>query len=214
MSMILLPCHAVWTGGPLVGKLREEWLLAPFQIQGNDHLCFREHVEMGLREREKRDAVLVISGGKTKKETQLSEARSYLNLARAMGASDGILLEEYARDSFENVLFGLCRYHDEFGVYPKELVIVGFEFKRTRFTKHHLRTLEIENFTYIGNEPQGQPPEYYAELEKAEHEHAVRHFAADQVGKQPPLSTKRQQRNPHKQAHNYAATNPRYAFMM
>lgn len=40
-----------------------------------------------------------------------------------------ISTETFARDSFENVVFLICRFYEIFGTYPERITIVGFEFK-------------------------------------------------------------------------------------
>jgi hypothetical protein len=60
-------------------------------------------------------------------------------------------------DSFENLLFGLCRFKELAGVYPEKLTIVGWNFKRYRFEIHR-RALHfpLHGFRYEGV---GDPPD-------------------------------------------------------
>ena len=45
--------------------------------------------------------------------------------------------ESFARDSYENFVFSLCRFRELTGKYPEEVVVVGYEFKRRRFVDLH-----------------------------------------------------------------------------
>jgi hypothetical protein len=48
-----------------------------------------------------------------------------------------VATEEHARDSFENLLFSICRFYELTGNYPESITVVGFEFKKERFIKVH-----------------------------------------------------------------------------
>lgn len=50
-------------------------------------------------------------------------------------------LQEHARDSFENLLFSLCRFHALTGHYPERLLLVSYEFKHERFAGLHAKAL-------------------------------------------------------------------------
>jgi hypothetical protein len=47
------------------------------------------------------------------------------------------IMAAQARDSFENLLFSLCRFHELTGCYPTDVTVVSFEFKRWRFSNLH-----------------------------------------------------------------------------
>lgn len=221
--LIILPCHGIWKRGPSNGESSDEWYLASFQIQGKDHLCFKEHIQICL-DLLKKDpqATLVISGGQTKKEAgPISEALSYYELALRLKPSQYVLervtTEEFARDSFENVLYLICRFYELHERYPSRITIVGFEFKRDRFINKHLKQalLYQENIEYIGNMPNpvdlndSERRHYFEDIEKSEHDHAVIHFARDWYGVMPPLSVKKERRNPFNRYHGYALSNPK-----
>lgn len=219
--LIILPCHSVWSPGPSNGESRDEWSLAPFQFEGNDHLCFVDHVKKSLDELKKdENALLIISGGQTKKASgPKSEAYSYYQLTETLCEDDALLdrigLEEFARDSFENVLFLICRFYEYQGRYPQQVTIVGFEFKRERFVKYHLqRALSFpeKKVRYIGNapDPQGDENErakYFHDLESSEMMHALSHFQKDWYGIGESLLGKKKQRNPFKRMHGYGSSN-------
>jgi hypothetical protein len=97
---------------------------------------------------ESEGALLVFSGGYTRRDAGArSEAGSYWLVADAMkwfgaqGVRDRALLEDRARDSFENLLFSVCRFRQFSGSYPQKITIVSYDFKRTRFLKMHALSL-------------------------------------------------------------------------
>ena len=61
-------------------------------------------------------------------------------------------LQEHARDSFENLLFSLCRFYELTGHYPGELTVVGYDFKHERFTDLHRAALRWpdQHFKFVG----------------------------------------------------------------
>lgn len=60
--------------------------------------------------------------------------------------------QERARDSFENLLFGLCRFYELTGAYPQSVVVVGYGFKRARFVALHRAAVgyPADRFFYLG----------------------------------------------------------------
>lgn len=218
--LIILPCHSIWHGGQSMGQNKEEWSLAPFQHEGKDHLCFIDHIESSLQLLESDPkATLVISGGQTKSEIEISESQSYLNLARVIlpdstsALAGRIALEEYARDSMENVIFLISRFFELHETYPKHITVVGFEFKRSRFLNHHFKALNFpsENVHYVGNSP--TPPEsvavaYFEDLKNSEYRFAVKLFESDWFGVQEGLKSKKTSRNPFNRAHSFDKSNP------
>ncbi|ODV80939.1 uncharacterized protein CANTADRAFT_76849 [Suhomyces tanzawaensis NRRL Y-17324] len=222
-KLVILPCHSIWKPGPTLGDSRQEWSLASFQVEGNDHLSFKEHITRSLDYlRSDPDAYLVISGGQTKRELgPVSESLSYYLLAQALLKEESIELnnrittEEFARDSFENVIFLICRYYEIFGKYPDSITIIGFEFKRIRFLDYHMQALKwpSSNVEYIGNLPnpdlvRDQRQKYFEDLEASEFKHAVEHFKADKFGTKSPLIEKKLSRNPFSRSHGYEISNP------
>ena len=112
--------------------------------------------------------------------------------------------EEFARDSYENLLFSICRFHELTQRYPERITVVGFTFKRARFTQLHRAALRYPHwqFDYIGINPvsTATTTEYVAEQE---HVNSFLPFSSDPYGCAPPLSTKRLQRNPFRRSHGY-----------
>lgn len=216
--LVIVPCHGIWQGG-VNGDDRNEWVLAPFQIEGEDHLCFKQHLLQAFDiTKSQSNSLMIISGGKTKADTPLSEAHSYYQLlVNIVGKNETLArvkLEEYAKDSFENVLFLFCRFFEVAGRYPDKVTIVGFEFKRYRFLMNHLQyamNFPLTKAVYIGNSPtpsEARKDEYFKELHQSEYAHAIRHFEIDFYGRRDPLLKKKISRNPYDEHHSYIVSNP------
>ncbi|CAN4097748.1 unnamed protein product [Withania somnifera] len=82
------------------------------------------------------DALLLFSGGETWKDAgPRSEAQSYWTVAESKGKQESVrgraLTEEHARDSFENLLFSVCRFRELTGTYPHNITVIGYDFKKT-----------------------------------------------------------------------------------
>ncbi|KAI3733101.1 hypothetical protein L1987_64319 [Smallanthus sonchifolius] len=62
------------------------------------------------------------------------------------------LTEEYARDSFENLLFSVCRFRELTGSYPQNITVVGYDFKKERFVNLHRSAIRFPEtrFLYSG----------------------------------------------------------------
>ena len=170
-KIIIVPGHGVCKRGcttPELAPLDESWVgifrgEGPFYIE---HAC-----EGVLRAADSPDAILVFSGGQTREAAgPRSEAESYFEIAADAGwwgHSDvyhRALKEEYARDSFENLLFSLALFLRETGEIPEHVTVVGWKFKERRFDLHRQALKWPRNrFTYVGK---NNPVD--AELQKAE----------------------------------------------
>lgn len=66
--------------------------------------------------------------------------------------------EDDALDSFQNLLFSIARFHEYTGRYPSRITVVGYEFKRRRFTELHRAALRWpeDRFRYIGIDAVGE----------------------------------------------------------
>lgn len=64
----------------------------------------------------------------------------------------GMTLQEHARDSFENLLFSVCRFREATGHYPAQITVASFEFKHARFADLHLKALQwpLQRFRFLG----------------------------------------------------------------
>ncbi|KAK6463303.1 hypothetical protein DFJ63DRAFT_338513 [Scheffersomyces coipomensis] len=225
-NLVILPCHAIWKGGVELGETRDEWHLVNFQIDGYDHLAFKDHIIQSIDYiKSKPESFLIISGGQTKVESgPISESLSYYQLATNLIEDEhkhSILsrmsTEEHARDSFENVIFSICRFYELFNRYPEAITIIGFEFKRERFLTYHLDKalrFPLHKVEYVGNSPTpkdfSKPDQerYFKELDDSEYRFAVKFFEQDWYGIKKPLASKKSTRNPFKRSHGYAQSNP------
>lgn len=65
--------------------------------------------------------------------------------------------EEYALDSFQNLLFSIARFHEFTGRYPEEITVIGYDMKRKRFTELHRAALRwpLSRFHYVGMDVEG-----------------------------------------------------------
>ncbi|OMO57748.1 hypothetical protein CCACVL1_25687 [Corchorus capsularis] len=62
------------------------------------------------------------------------------------------LTEEHARDSFENLLFSVCRFRELTGTYPQNITVVSYDFKEERFAHLHRSAIGFpeSQFFYVG----------------------------------------------------------------
>jgi len=138
-------------------------------------------------------------------QTQLSDLRLRGSSTSRAGQEEFLpvvaraVTEDFASDSFQNLLFSLCRFKEVVGHYPNKVTVVGFTFKKHRFVSLHRSALRIpsDHFSYIGV----QPPEHsrfnLKEAEEGEWTAAVKSFQVDPYGCfTPELQAKRLQRNP------------------
>ena len=182
--------------------------------------CYIEHIRFGIELVARQPAsLLVFSGGQTRlKAGPRSEGQSYWTLASQFawwgnaGVQARATAEEFARDSFENVLFGIARFRECTGHYPDSIEVFGWKFKRERFDLHR-RTLKWpfgdECFKYHGV---NNPPDLTGSL-KGEAQ-ALEAFKLDPFGTEEPLRAKRDRRNPFHLQPPYPATCPEIAVLL
>ena len=124
-KLLILHCYGVYHRGvfhadyPEYVRIYEQQLRESFRLL--DEGCYD---------------VLVISGGYTKPEAEKSEARGMLDWADELELprKKGIaLLEEYAKDSFENLLFSTCRFFQFFGEFPGTVHSCTWKLNTERF---------------------------------------------------------------------------------
>lgn len=159
--------HAVIVAGHAVLRRladpRDEanWFLLDFQRGEVPWLL--GHAEAGVRAAAADPrAMLIFSGGQTRQEAgPRSEAESYAWAAAHEGwfgfpeVAGRAVTEEFARDSFENLLFSLAQFRLATGVWPRQVSFVSWQFKQQRFELHRAAIgWPAERFTFLGaNDP-------------------------------------------------------------
>lgn len=258
--LIIVPCHSIWNQSaradhtPNLGHLAEHWFLAPFQLEGNDHIAFIKHglqAILRLVKDPSNRSVVVFSGSQTKLPAGcISEAQSYYllmwrlislahedegsfpesfpeDIVKSLKDIKAIMLlrsitvqslftslittEEFALDSFENLLFSIYRFKQFTEEFPKRITIVGFGFKKRRFLELHAKAINfpVKDVKYVSVDPSPtgydstQLKAYFDELESLELRNALDLFASDWYGSKSKLKAKKGTRNPFRRINNY-----------
>jgi hypothetical protein len=194
----------------------EGWYLKHFQA--GEGRFYVEHVEAGVRLAAANPAsLLLFSGGQTDQAAgPRSEAQGYWLIAEHRGwfgapsVRERATTEEFSLDSFENVLCGICRFHEFTGAYPRSITAVGWAFKGPRFDLHRAALRwPAARWRYVGP---NDPPD----LARAEHFEAIRRsgYLSDPYGAGPEPASKRSARNPFRRQHGYAASCPDLAGLL
>jgi hypothetical protein len=204
--LVIVAGHAVLRAEKLNIAHRSDsgWYLLPYQKNRGYPAIIVSHIQKGV-EVSLRDekSLLIFSGGQTRKDVgPLSEGLSYYLLSEQnqyfpIHLMNRIFLEEFAKDSYENLLFSICRFREITNHYPSKITVVGFDFKSYRFTELHRKAIHfpIQNFSYIGLHVNHRNFDYHqAQLGE---NIAVEEFMNDLYGcKNPELQIKRKKRNP------------------
>ncbi|KAG6508064.1 hypothetical protein ZIOFF_033421 [Zingiber officinale] len=161
-NLVMVAGHSIYTSTNC-GKFDNEdsWFLEPYQKNPGQAATFLAHIQVGVESAAKDEgALLLFSGGETRKDGgPRSEAQSYWFVAESKGwfghkdsVRDRALTEEHARDSFENLLFSVCRFRELTGSYPQNITIISYDFKRERFAQLHRPAIGFPegSFFYVG----------------------------------------------------------------
>lgn len=228
-DLVIVACHAPLraelTEPPVDPEREDNWVLLPYQH--GEVPFYLDHIRRGaVLAAHNPAALLVFSGSRSRPAAgRWSEAASYREVARRMGwwtssaRSDLRLeldrrsaLEEYGLDSFENLLFSICRFQELSGTYPRHVTVVSWAFKSMRFEVHR-RALRwpMNRFRFVGH---GDP----FDLQAAEESElsTLQAFLQDPHGRGPELTRKRKARNPFDQHHRYGecpGLGPFFAFL-
>lgn len=216
--------HAVIVAGHAVMRLNQlsvadhkesAWYLLSYQIGQGFPEIITSHIQKGIEiANNDQNSLLIFSGGQTRNDVgPTSEAASYYYLAKEKNwidnkISDRIYLDEFARDSFENLLFSICRFKEVLGYYPSKVTVIGFDFKGDRFSTLHRKAIKFpeERFTYIGIKPDN--PFDYQKAVSGE-QLALKSFTEDFYGcNDPALKQKREVRNPFRRTIPYQLVCP------
>lgn len=187
------------------------WFLLDFQR--GEPRKYIEHIRRGVAEAAADpDALLLFSGGPTRREAgPRSEALSYWLVAEHYGwfghtaVRERTYLEDFARDSFENLLFGICRFREVAGVLPEQVSVVSWEFKRQRFEDLHRDAIAWprERFRYVG----ANDPDAIGQALEAE-QRAREKYRLDPYSNGPEFRAKKDERNPFRRQNGYALSCP------
>jgi hypothetical protein len=203
-ALVLVACHSVYTGTTFSAAAADDpsaWALLDYQKRAPGQAAsFLEHARLGVEAAAgDPEALLLFSGGATRASAgPRAEAAGYWLLAEAEGwfgraaVRARAFTEERARDSFENLLFGLCRFRELTGGYPERVVVVSYEFKRRRFAELHASALRWPpaRLAFAGT------PALDAAAAEAGEAGATAAFAADPFGCAVELAAKRAARDP------------------
>jgi hypothetical protein len=217
--LVVVAGHAVYTAaGRDERTLADEasWFLEPFQHGQLSTML--SHIRRGVELAAADNAsLLLFSGGETRASAgPRSEAASYWEAADASAwfgrpqVRGRAALEAQARDSFENLLFSVCRFRELSGSYPELITVVSFAFKRWRFEELHRAALRFprSRFGFEGLDPPGLPPSVL-EGEKAR---SAKPFERDPYGcADAGLQQKRRERNPFRRSVSYPQGCPELA---
>ncbi|EGG11816.1 uncharacterized protein MELLADRAFT_90735 [Melampsora larici-populina 98AG31] len=181
----------------------------------------------------RKDALLIYSGGQTrlKSNSSLSESTSYSNVANSLNLyqviydqlleerqldrhqrfriheflTDRVTTEEFALDSWTNLVFSVARFKEFTGHYPHHITVIGHSFKSKRFQEIHREALRwpSEKFEYVSIQDDSNQLEsrYLGEKE------VFQSFGFDRYGCLGKLMSKRISRNPFRRFHSYLISN-------
>lgn len=217
-TLVLVPGHAVYLGGGSDSATTDgRWVLNNFQSREPRRYIeqIRAAVELVAAQP---DALLVFSGGQTRIEAgPRSESQGYWLVAEYFRWWDHpsvprrATTEEFARDSFENLLFGIARFRESTNRYPRSIDVVGWRFKKNRFDFHRqtIRWPSERRFEYHGvNDPEDIDVYQTGEAK------TLAAFHRDPFGSEGELSEKRRRRNPFLRQHPYRASCPDLAQLL
>lgn len=207
-DLILVPGHGVYLGQDT--PLNESsWYL--LDSQRGEVGAFIQHIGRALEiVKEHEHSLVLFSGSRTRPGLGYGEGQGYYMVADRMGwltedVASRVMAEDFARDSLENVLFSVARFHEVTGNYPDRITVVGFEFKRRRFNELHRRALVYPKirFNYVGIDP----PYRQGRAESERREGYLR-FQKDLYGCHSGLKSKKEARNPYRMRNGYGESCP------
>jgi hypothetical protein len=207
-TLVVVAGHAICKE-PSEPHAEANWILLDFQRQ--EVPCYVQHIEEGVRAAAAPDALLVFAGGYSRAEAgPRSEGQSYYWIADHLGwfgfpeVRERAITEEFSRDSYENLLYSICRFREYTGLFPEHVYFVSWEFKRARFDLHR-RTIgwPASRFTFIGpNNPPELPQALAAEARN------LGAYERDPYSASPEFRAKRDSRNPFRRTPGYLEVCP------
>lgn len=212
-KMVLVGGHGVYVGRSEKDSLNPKYWISAFP---EDAKLYVEHAHTGvIMASEMRDAALVFTGGQTKKQIPLSEAQSYWiledqnNWLGNKGVKEKAITEDYALDGLQNLQFGICRFREWAGKFPKTIYFCGFGFKEERY-KMHAKAVgwDLDAFRYVRvNDLAGDSNDPNTPLGRAvmSEKRTRGLFMKYPLGDSGELLEKRMERNVFKRNHPYAS---------
>lgn len=209
LSAVIVAGHAICRQ-PSEPWEESNWILLPYQR--GETGCYLAHIEAGVRAAARdAGALLVFSGGYSRQEAgPRSEAQSYYWIADALGwfghpeVRARTITEEFARDSYENLLYSICRVREFSGQYPEKLSFVSWRFKEARF-QFHRQCIRWPSgqFVYMGP---NDPPELTQAA--AAEARSLAAYREDPYSRSPAFRAKRDARNPFRRTASYPLSCP------
>src|SRR5450759_1424537 len=208
-TVVVLCCHGIYKALDFRQHFADSsWALLAYQK--GDPQWYRAHMRRAV-ERVAADAksVLIITGGQTRLEAgQVSEAGSYWRILESREwdghpeVKQRATTEEFAADSFQNLLFSICRFREVVGRYPERVEVVTWAFKEERFNLHRAALRwPNDRFAFVGV---GYPDAL--SLAKEGEGRVLEAFRVDPYGIGSTLAGKRADRNPLRRRHGYSAS--------
>lgn len=173
--------------------------------------------------------IKIKSSGQTRAHAETTEAMSYARLARAgniyaqfkegNGTSTSktpefarVTTEDYALDSYQNLLFSIIRFKEFTGHYPSKITVVGFGMKARRYTDVHRASLRWPSsaFHYEGIDNEDTAGADY----NGERIGGLEPFVKDSYGCRGALMAKKNKRNPFRRMHPYHTSCPELSEIM
>lgn len=214
-NLVIVAGHAICTH-PVDPWTESNWVLLPFQR--GEVACYVGHMEAGVRATAADpESLLIFTGGYTRAEAgPRGEAQSYYWVSHHLDwfgcpeVAARAITEEFARNSYENLLYSVCRFREYTGAYPAHVTFVSWEFKRERFHLHRKTIRWPESrFTYIGA---NNPPALDQAVEAEARNRAA--YEADPYSATPAFRAKRDARNPFRRTPGYATHCPELAGLL
>ncbi|KAF8348176.1 hypothetical protein F5887DRAFT_1254581 [Amanita rubescens] len=206
--LIIVPGHAIWTGtDPNLRLSEDQWLLESYQKGKGRLAAFFAHISRGAKLAVRDEHALLVFSG----------PESYLRLAlgsNVFGTSDAPMAsykrattENFALDSYQNLLFSIARFHEFTGHFPRNITVVGYEFKQKRFVDLHRAAIRwpLHRFQYVGVDADDEESQ---SAQQGEIENGYNPYSRDLYGCHSFLASKRQQRNTHSRFHPYYSSSP------
>ncbi|PLW24634.1 hypothetical protein PCASD_06196 [Puccinia coronata f. sp. avenae] len=236
--LVIVPGHAIYIGAdPLLHDPLDpkEWILESYQARHPPSSigAFIHHIRTAIHTvSNDPSALLIYSGGQTRHQAnQSTEAASYSRLANQMGLHDKLswmppqtTTEEFALDSWTNLIYSVARFKEYTGHYPKQITVVGHSIKAKRFIELHRKAMQwpADGFQYIGLDPinlselttsasSAQEVQELQEIESsmiAGERQVYLEFEKDLYGCNSHLLDKRKSRNSFRRFHPYLTSNP------